>query len=85
MENFKICSQCSVKLYKGPVGKKNETVKILDVNVELCKFFQRFSKGDPFTSYYMKILKNYGKVITSCPMKVVRVPMFLNLKDSIKS
>lgn len=45
----------------------------MDVNVELCKFFQKFRKGDPFTSYFMKILRNYGKVLMSCPMKVVRV------------
>lgn len=77
--------QCSVKFYKGPVGKPNEFVKIVDYNMELCKFFQKNNKGNPFQSYYSKLFDSYGKTVTSCPVKVVSLSLSLNIIDYIKS
>lgn len=69
--------QGNIQSYTSPVGRKNESVKVLDINVNICRLLKKNNKGNPFAAYYVRLFKHYGKVPTSCPLKIVRLSMLL--------
>lgn len=84
--SYPLFMQSNTKYYKYPPGKKNESFKALDINTNICKFYQKQNKGNIFVSYVINIVRHYGKLPTSCPIKVVSdneltVPLYcLNFK-----
>lgn len=43
---------------------------MLDINTDLCKFFEKKNGANPFSNYFISLVRKYGK-IPSCPILVV--------------
>lgn len=59
--------QANVKIFKNPIGARNESTKFMDVTTDLCKFFKKKSRGDPLAKYMIGLVERYGK-IPYCPL-----------------
>lgn len=59
-------------MYKRTIGKQNESTKVADINSNFCTFFKKNSRRDPFTSFFINMIRKYGRIL-SCPIKPVSV------------
>lgn len=59
-------------MFTNPIGKQNETRKVMDINIDVCKFFKKRNRANPFTIYLTGLTEKYGKE-PHCPMKLVRL------------
>lgn len=64
--------QVNFKIYHKPIGKQNESTKVVEMNTNLCSYFKKPKRGDIFTGYFKSLVQKYGK-IPSCPIKPVSV------------
>lgn len=67
------CGQVNAKFYRSPVGKRDEAVKLVDMNLDICKFFQKQKRGDVFARFFIDMVQKKGNVLTRCPYKAVSV------------
>lgn len=58
------------KYYESLPGKRNESKKMVDVQVEVCSFLKRSRVADVFTGMFLGIIKKNGKIFTKCPVPV---------------
>lgn len=80
--DYCFCFQLNVKFFTSPVGKLNESVNVLNVNLDVCKFLRKDNRGNILTTYFLKIIRNYGKIPNTLSNKNRKYIFPYNWKDT---
>uniref|UniRef100_A0A336MAH7 CSON014347 protein n=1 Tax=Culicoides sonorensis TaxID=179676 RepID=A0A336MAH7_CULSO len=56
------------KYFESPEGNRNESKKLLDINIEICAFLKRSRKGEVLTGLFLGILNKHGRIFKKCPV-----------------